>query len=76
MGEFLFQHGYHLEQETAMHNTTVKRFLKTALILSGLVLLAVFIIIALLPWMDRWGAAEDELPAAFSGDELVVSPFQ
>ena len=57
-----------------MHNTTVKRFLKTALILSGLVLLAVFVIIALLPWMDRWGAAEDELPAAFSGDELVVSP--
>lgn len=53
MGEFLFQDGYHLEQETAMHNTTVKRFFKTAGVLLGLAFLAVLVMVAILPWMDR-----------------------
>ena len=57
-----------------MQNTTMKRFLKTAGILSGLALLAVLIMIAILPWMDRWGAMQDELPVSFVGDELVPSP--
>jgi len=57
-----------------MQDTIMKRFLKTAGILSGLALLAVLVMIAILPWMDRWSATQDELPASFLGDELVPSP--
>lgn len=57
-----------------MQNTIVKRFLKTAGVLLGLAFLAVLVMVAILPWMDRWGATLDELPASFSGDELVPSP--
>ena len=42
--------------------------------LPSLVLLAALMIAELLPWMDRWGATEEELPASFAGDELVPSP--
>jgi len=52
----------------------VKKFLKTIGILSGLALVAVLVMIALLPWMDSWGATDGEIAASFSGDELVPSP--
>ena len=57
-----------------MHNTIVKKFLKIAGVLAGLVILPALVIIATLPWMDRWGAMENEFPASFLGDELVPSP--
>ena len=57
-----------------MHENIVNKFLKTAGVLTGLALLAALIMVALLPWMDRWGATEDELPASVLGDELVPSP--
>ena len=39
-----------------------------------LAVLAVIVMIASLPWMDRWGATSDEINASFPGDELVLSP--
>lgn len=52
----------------------MKKFLKLIGILAGLGILAIIIMIALLPWMDSWGATDDEIAASFSGDELVPSP--
>jgi hypothetical protein len=52
----------------------MKRFLKFTGILVGLAVLAVVLMIALTPWMDRWGAIKDEIAASFPGDELVPSP--
>ena len=52
----------------------MKKFLKIIGILAGLAVLAVVLMIALMPWMDRWGASADELAASFPGDELVSSP--
>jgi len=52
----------------------MKRFLKLMGILAGLAVLAVLVTIALMPWIDRWGATKDEIAASFSGDELVPSP--
>jgi len=52
----------------------MKKFLKSIGILAGLAVLAVIVIVALMPWMDRWGATDDEITASFSGDELIPSP--
>ena len=52
----------------------MKGFLKFVGILAGIAILAVIIIAALLPWMDRWGATDDEIAASFAGDELVPNP--
>ncbi|MCK7461771.1 MAG: hypothetical protein MZU84_06780 [Sphingobacterium sp.] len=69
MGEFFVPIGYHHKQEI-----TVKKFLKIIGILVGIGILAVIVMFALLPWMDKWGATDDEITASFSGDELVPSP--
>ena len=52
----------------------MKRFLKFIGILAGLAVLAVVLMIALVPWMDRWGATDNEIAASFPGDTLVPSP--
>jgi len=52
----------------------MKKFLKIVGILAGLGVLAVIVMVALLPWMDRWGATDSEVTASYSGDELVRSP--
>jgi hypothetical protein len=52
----------------------MKRFLKFIGILVGLAILAVVLMIALTPWMDRWGATDAEISASFPGDQLVPSP--
>ena len=52
----------------------MKKILKTIGILAGLGILAVLVIAALIPWMDRWGATNDEINATFPGDELVPLP--
>ena len=49
----------------------MKNFFKGIGILAGLAVLAG---IVLMPWMDRWGAAEKEIAASYPGDELVPSP--
>jgi len=48
--------------------------LRTIGILAGSGILAVVVMFALLPWMDRWGATSEEIAASLSGDELVLSP--
>ena len=52
----------------------MKKFLKFAGIFAGLGLLVILVIVALMPWMDRWGATDAEIAAFFPGDKLVPSP--
>jgi hypothetical protein len=52
----------------------MKKFLKFVGILAGLAVIAVVVIIALMPWMDSWGATDEEITASFYGDELIPSP--
>ncbi|HUF00393.1 MAG TPA: hypothetical protein VMN99_14140 [Anaerolineales bacterium] len=52
----------------------MKKLFKLIGILAGIGILVVIVMFALLPWMDRWGATNDEIAASFSGDELVPSP--
>lgn len=52
----------------------MKKFLKIGGTLVGLAILVVLMIVALMPWMDRWGATDVEIDASFTGDELVPSP--
>lgn len=68
-GEFYFPAGYYRSMEI-----TMKKFLKIIGILAGIGLLALIVMFALLPWMDRWGATDEEIAASFAGDELVPSP--
>jgi hypothetical protein len=53
---------------------TMKKLYKLVGILIGLTILAVIGIATLVPWMDRWGATNDEINATFPGDELVAAP--
>jgi hypothetical protein len=48
--------------------------LKVAGVLVALGILAVLVMFAMLPWMDRWGATGTEIAAPLPGDELVPSP--
>lgn len=52
----------------------MKRLLKIVGILAGLGILAVIVMVILMPWMDSWGATDNEITASYSGDELVPSP--
>jgi hypothetical protein len=52
----------------------MKKFLKLIGILAALGILVVLAIIALMPWMDRYGATDHEIAAAYSGDELLLTP--
>lgn len=52
----------------------MKRFLKTVGVLTVLGILAIIVMFALLPWMDRWGASTNEVAVSLPGDELVPSP--
>lgn len=52
----------------------MKRFLKLVGILLGLVILVVVLMAAMLPWMDRWGATDDEIITTLPGDDLVPAP--
>ena len=52
----------------------MKKFFKTIGVLAGLGVLAIVLIFALLPWMDRYGAMDEEINASYPGDELVPNP--
>jgi hypothetical protein len=52
----------------------MKKFLKVIGVLAGLVVVATVVIALLTPWMDRWGATDEEIAATFPGDELVPEP--
>jgi hypothetical protein len=57
-----------------MKETDMKKFSKLLALPTGLILLVIVALFAFLPWMDRWGATEDEIAASLTGDELVSSP--
>ena len=52
----------------------MKKFLRIIAVLIGLVILVTGAVILLTPWMDRWGATDEEVRATFPGDELLVKP--
>jgi len=52
----------------------MKKFLKFLGILAGLAALAGIMVALLTPWMDRWGATDEEVAASFPGDALVPEP--
>lgn len=52
----------------------MKKFFKSIGILAGFVILTIVVIALLTPWMDRWGATDDEISATYPGDELVPQP--
>ncbi len=52
----------------------MKKLLKLIGVFAGLTILVVIVIIVLTPWMDRWGATNEELAATYPGDELVANP--
>ena len=49
-------------------------WLKLLLSIIGLLLVMAVMVILLTPWMDSWGAKEEEISAVFPGDELVPNP--
>jgi hypothetical protein len=52
----------------------MKRFLKIIGILLTVVIVGIVVTALLVPWMDRWGAYQQEISASLPGDELVLSP--
>ena len=52
----------------------MKTFLKILAFLFTAAVIGAVIAFLLIPWMDRWGATDDEIRAAFSGDALVPAP--
>lgn len=52
----------------------MKKFFKIIGVLAGLGVLAIVLIFALLPWMDRYSAMDEEINASYPGDELVPDP--
>jgi len=60
--------------QTSLKEFAMKMFLRVLGILAGLGFLVVIVVALLTPWMDRWGATDAEIDAAFPGDELVAEP--
>jgi hypothetical protein len=52
----------------------MKPLLKIIGVMAALGIFALIAMFALLPWMDRWGASQNEIAASLPGDELVPSP--
>ena len=52
----------------------MKKFLILLAALASLGIVAAGAVILLTPWMDRYGATDAEVAAAFPGDELVPNP--
>ncbi len=52
----------------------MKRLLKILGVLAGGAVVLVIAVIVLTPWMDRWGATNEEIAATFPGDELLAQP--
>lgn len=52
----------------------MNKLLKILLALAGLLILAFVAVALLTPWMDRWGATDEEIAATYPGDELLVEP--
>jgi hypothetical protein len=48
--------------------------LRILIVLASLLVLLVLAVVLLTPWMDRWGATDQEIAAAYPGDELIPQP--
>jgi hypothetical protein len=52
----------------------MKKTLKIIIAITVIIIVFVSTIPILTPWMDRWGATDEEIAASFPGDELVPVP--
>ena len=52
----------------------MKKLLKITGTLLGIIPFLIVVITLLTPWMDRWGATDEEISMTFPGDELVSEP--
>jgi hypothetical protein len=52
----------------------MKKTLKIIIAITVIIIVFVSTIAILTPWMDRWGATDEEIAASFPGDELVPAP--
>ena len=52
----------------------MKKVLILLAVILGLIIVGVIATNLLTPWMDRWGATDEEIAATFPGDELVPAP--
>ena len=52
----------------------MKKILKIAGTLLAFAIVAVIATVLLMPWMDRWGATDNEVAAWYHGDDLVPTP--
>ena len=52
----------------------MKTVLRILIALACLVILLALVVVLLTPWMDRWGASDDEITTTYPGDELVPGP--
>lgn len=52
----------------------MKKAVRVLVVIFGVILFFVIIVVLLTPWMDRWGATDEENSAKFLGDDLVLHP--
>jgi hypothetical protein len=52
----------------------MKKIFKVTGLLVFIAIVGIEAVIALMPWMDRWGATDDELSTLLTGDGLVPAP--
>ena len=52
----------------------MKRWHKVLIVLFGGLAILIVAVALLTPWMNRWGATDEEIAAVFPGDELVPDP--
>ena len=52
----------------------MKKILTYLVGLIGILAVIVLTVIMLTPWMDRWGATDNEITATYLGDELLPTP--
>ncbi|HSJ85920.1 MAG TPA: hypothetical protein VK909_01845 [Anaerolineales bacterium] len=52
----------------------MNKILKIAGTLLAIAMIGGIVTVLLMPWMDRWGATDNEVAAWYTGDDLVSSP--
>ena len=52
----------------------MRKTLKVIGILLGAAVISVMFMVALMPWMDRWGSTDEDVLVTLPGDDLVPSP--
>jgi hypothetical protein len=52
----------------------MNRFIRVVIVVACLLIIFILAGVLLTPWMDRWGAADNEIIGTFPGDELLPEP--